>query len=262
LEGELRRIVVERRAHPSDRRGILSILLDTRDEQGSAMTDEELVGQINFLFDASFETTSNSLTWTLFLLSQHPEVAADVHDEITGLLRGQPPTHDQLDQLPLVERVIKESLRLFAPPVYAYRVCSRAVTFGPYDLPKGATVAFSHYMTHHSPELFPEPERFLPKRWETIKPSLYEYLPFGAGAHACLGASFALMTMKTVLAMLIPRFRLSVVPDTRIDRKVLVTLAPKHGMPILVQAQDQQFPKSQTPVRGNIHEMVQLTVVP
>ena len=241
-----------------DATDILSIFLQARGEDGNLMTEEELVGQINFLFQASYETSSNSLTWTLFLLSQHPKIMRDVFDELHQVLDGKPPTIEQLNQLPLLERVIKESMRLLAPPAYSYRVTSQAVELGPYQIQKGSTIAFSHYMTHHMPELFPNPNQFMPERWLSINPSPYEYLPFGAGAHSCLGSHFALMSMKIALAAVLQRFRLTVIPNSRIDRKVLALLAPKYGMPMMVQKQDREFEKSKTAVRGNIHEMVDL----
>ena len=259
LEAKIKAMIEERRAHPSELRGdILSILIHARHEDGSSLSDEELIGQTNFLFDASYETTSNSLSWTFFLLSQHPKIMSDLYDELEKTLGGNPPSMDQMNQLPVLDRVIKESMRLLAPPVYSYRVTSEATEIGPYAIRKGSTVAFSHYITHHLSELFPEPEKFLPERWRTLNPSPYAYLPFGAGAHMCLGMSFAMMTMRIVLAMTLQRYRLTVVPKARIDRKVLVTLAPKYGIPVRIQKQDREFAKSKTKVRGNIHEMVDL----
>jgi cytochrome P450 len=143
------------------------------------------------------------------------------------------------------------------PPVsYGERVCAAPVEVGPYALPKGAFVSFSQYMTHHLPELYPEPERFNPERWHTIDPSPYDYLPFGAGPHTCIGAAFAMLEIKIALAMIVQRYRLALQPGARIDRQLRVTLSPKHGMPMVVAAQDRQFRR--TEVRGDIHEMVEL----
>jgi cytochrome P450 len=108
------------------------------------------------------------------------------------------------------------------------------------------------------PELYPEPERFLPDRWATISPSVYEYIPFGAGPHMCLGATFAMIEIKIVLALILQRYRLAVRPGARIDRHVKITMSPKYGMPMIVAPQDRQFAKSKAGVRGNIHEMVEL----
>ncbi len=259
LEEKTIKMINRKRANLStNATDILSIFLQARGEDGKLMTEEELIGQINFLFEASYETSSNSLTWTLFLLSQHPKIMSDLFDELNQVLNGNPPTVEQLNQLPLLERVIKESMRLLAPPAYSYRVTSGAVRLGPYQLQPGTTVAFSHYITHHMPELFQNPNRFMPERWLSINPSPYEYLPFGAGAHSCLGSPFALMSMKIVLAAVLQRYRLTAIPGSRISRKVLVLLAPKYGMPMIIQKQDREFEKSKTAVCGDIHEMVDL----
>jgi cytochrome P450 len=105
-------------------------------------------------------------------------------------------------------------------------------------------------------EIYPEPNKFLPDRWSAINPSPYEYLPFGAGPHSCIGAAFAIMEIKLVLSLIIPKFRFFIPPNTRIDRHLRVTLSPKYGMPMRVAVQDRKFTRSI--VRGNIHEMVDL----
>jgi cytochrome P450 len=109
------------------------------------------------------------------------------------------------------------------------------------------------------PELYPEPAKFLPGRWTGIDPSPYEYLPFGAGPHMCLGYTFAMMELKIVLALILQRYRLKLAPGARIDRDVKLTLAPKHGMPMVVARQDRQFSRGEA--RGNIRELVELAAI-
>ena len=104
------------------------------------------------------------------------------------------------------------------------------------------------------PEVFAEPEKFNPESWSKCDPSPYEYMPFGAGSRACIGAAFAVMMAKISLAMILQRFRITVVPNSIIDRKGLITLAPKYGLPMQLSSPDRRFTKS--PVRGTIHEMV------
>jgi cytochrome P450 len=117
-------------------------------------------------------------------------------------------------------------------------------------------VFFSQYITHHMPELYPEPERFLPERWQTINPSVYEYLPFGGGPRMCIGATFALFEIKIALALILQRYRLALQAGARIDRRLRITLSPQHGMPMIALPPDQRV-SIQRP-RGNIHEMVAL----
>jgi cytochrome P450 len=231
------------------------LLLQAHDKSG-LVSDSELVGQTNLLLLASYETTTTALTWTLFLLAQHPRVAQDLHDELKSVLRGDPPTLEQLDKLALLDAVIKESLRILPPVIYNTRTAVKPFALGPHHLDTGATVGFSHYITHHLPELFPDPEKFMPERWLSCDPSPYEYLPFGAGSRTCIGAAFALMLTKIAVAIILQRFSIAVVDDSLIDRKGLITLAPKFGMPMLLDSIPGRFAKSR--VRGSIHEMVDL----
>jgi len=256
LEREVLAMIDRRRANPSGGNDILSILLGAHGDEGAGISDTELIGHTTLLFGAAHETTANALTWTLFLLGQHPSIMADLLDELDGTLQGDAPAVAQLGQLPLLERVIKESMRVLPPIVYGTRVGMKPFALGAYDLPKGSMVGFSQYITHHMPELYPQPEKFLPQRWLTINPSPFEYLPFSAGPRMCIGAAFAMMTLKISLPMILRRYRLTVAPGATLDRKVTITLAPKYGMPMWIGPQDRQFAKSE--VRGNIHEMVDL----
>ncbi|MCG8348511.1 MAG: cytochrome P450 [Chloroflexales bacterium] len=257
MEANLRNMIARKRANPAEQHDVIAMLIQTRDEDGTALTDAELIGQANILFLAGHETSSNALTWTLFLLAQHPAIAADLLDELKSELHGDPPTIEQLGKLPLLERVVKESMRILPPAVYAVRNNTAPFALGPYEFnDPGIVVGLSHYITHHMPELYPEPERFNPGRWNNIDPSPYEYLPFSAGPRMCIGATFALMEIKLVLATLLQRYRFALQPNARIDRHVAVTLTPRQGMPMTVMPQDRQFQRSL--VHGNIHEMVYL----
>ncbi|MBI4430492.1 MAG: cytochrome P450 [Candidatus Omnitrophica bacterium] len=256
LERETIAMIEQKRSEEIAGSDVLSILIRAHDEDGTTMTDDELIGQANILFAASHETTSSSLVWILFLLAEHPAVYANLVDELSGRLKGSAPTFDELNQLSLLDRVIKEGMRILPAAVYTYRLSTVPFELGPYHLPERTTVALSHYITHHMPEIYPEPERFNPDRWLTCSPTPYEYLAFGAGPRACIGGGFATMAMKLSLAMIVQRFRLSVVPHARINRHLVVTMGPQHGMPMTVHEQDRRFGKN--PVRGNIHEMVDL----
>jgi cytochrome P450 len=254
LDTAISQLVQRLRAEPN--RSIVSYLVHARDEDGSRMTEDELIGQANLLFVAGHETTANALTWTLFLLSQHPHILADLHDELSGVLHGQPPTTEQLCELPLLERVIKESLRILPPVPFGARTCVEETELGPYTLPANTEILFSEYLTHRLPELYPEPERFLPSRWETFEPSAYEYIPFSAGSRMCVGATFAMQEIKIVLAMLLQDWRLELAPGAVIDRYVGMTISSKYGMPMVVGRQDRRFERMQPGFRGTVREMV------
>jgi cytochrome P450 len=232
-------------------------LLQARDDAGGALTHAELIGQTTLLFGAAHLTSANTLTWTLFLLAQHPQTASELADELSVVLGGQPPTLEQLERLPVLDRVIKESMRLLPASAYSHRVCAEPVTLGSLRLAKGTPVIFSQIITHHLPHLFPDPTHFRPERWRSIAPSPYAYFPFAAGPRMCLGVGLAMMTLKITLALLLQRHRLAVVPGAAINAKVTSTmLNPTSGMPMCVLEADAPF--SCVPVEGNIHDLVAL----
>lgn len=255
LEAELIRLVEHPGRDGAGGKDILSILLRARD--AGLLAQGDVVGHTHTMFNAAYHTSSSALTWTLFLVAQHPRVMAELLAELRGTLGGTAPTVANIGRLTLLDRVIKESMRLLPPVVYlSPRVNLAPTSFGPYKLPPGTMVVGSQYMTHHMAELYPDPERFLPDRWIGAVPSPYAYLPFGAGPRMCLGAPLALLQMKIALSMLLQRYRLTVVPGARIDRHATLMLGPRQGIPVVASIQDGLFTAS--PVQGNIHESVVL----
>lgn len=254
IEKALLAMIARRRAQPGARSDVFSLLMEARDNEGRAMTDTELVGQASILFIASFETTTSALTWSLFLLAQHPAVMHQLMDEIEAVLGDAPPDFDQLPQLPFLHWVIKESMRILPPVPYTVRVAQQQLKVGPFEVPQETRVIASHYLTHHLPDLYPEPERFRPERWRNINPTQYEYLPFNAGPRICIGGAFATQVLKISLAMILQRFRFTVVPGTRINRVVAISMNPRHGLPMIVAKKDRNYSVSE--VRGQIREMV------
>ena len=256
LEARITAMIAAKRASLAGQHDVLAMLIQARDEDGAAMTDAELIGQASVIFIAGHETSSNALTWTLFLLSQHPRALADLQDELRGALGGAAPSLEQLARLPLLDRVIKESMRLFPPATFMMRYTTGPAQLGPHEVRTGATVTVSPYITHHMPDLYPAPERFDPERWTMIDPGTYAYLPFGAGPHMCLGSTFAIMEIKLVLAILLQRFRPALASGARIDRRVKITMSPRAGMPMRLLARDALLVPGA--VRGNVRDMVDL----
>ncbi len=154
--------------------------------------------------------------------------------------------------------MVKESLRLFPPAPLNHRITARDSELGQYQIPAGTEVLSSIYHTHRMPDLYPEPLRFRPERWQGTEPGPYGYNPFSAGPRMCIGATFAWFEIKIVLAMLLQRFRLELVPNQRIDRYFGITLAPSPRVLMRVLRTDRAFARA-APVFGNVHEMVDLS---
>ena len=209
LERSIQRLIDLRRAKGAGGHDVLSRLVQIHDDDVGRLNDEELIGQTNFLFMAGHATTACALTWTLFLLAQHPQVLSQVVGELEGKCNGSVPAREQLDALPSLDGVIKESLRLLPPVLWWSRVSTAAFALGPYELPSGTRLVHSVYITHRNAERFPEPDRFVPTRWFETAPGPFEYLPFSAGPRMCLGAPFALMELKLVIAIILQRWLLT-----------------------------------------------------
>jgi cytochrome P450 len=240
---------------------MLSMLVAARDEDGSALDEDDLVGHTGVIFAAGHETSTNALAWTLFLLAEHPAIANDVVDELANVLHGDAPTVEQLGRLPLLDAVVKESMRVLPPVPLHPRIVAEDTELGGHFLPAHTELFLSIFHMHHDPALFANPERFDPRRWSKIKPSPYEYNPFSAGPRMCIGAAFAMMEIKIALAMTLQRFRVERLRGARIDRRVAITMAPKHGLPMRIRRADHAWAaarRSLPAVRGDIHELVEL----
>lgn len=232
-------IIARRRAEPSDYDDLLTMLLAARDEEtGEGMSDRQLRDEMMTILLAGHETTANALTWTFYLLSQHPQAAARLHAEVDGVLAGQPPGVADLPHLPYTRMVLQEALRLYPP---AWSIARRAVeddVLGGYPIPAGTVVHISFYALHRHPRLWDAPEQFRPERFseeEVEKRHKFAYLPFSTGPRKCIGDQFALTEGQLILAAVAQRFDLTLAPGQRSDTAALITLTPKHGMSMIPQ---------------------------
>lgn len=254
------RFVAEVGALAERRRGAAGedVLSDLVEAHHAAGTDDPraLVGEMFSLLTAGHETTYAALSWALLLLAAHPAVLGDLHDELCGALRGAAPTVEQLGALPLLDRVVREALRLLPTAPYGARITREETTLGGHSLPRGAVVIYSAHVTHHLPEVFERPRVFDPERWHRAEPSPYAYLPFGAGPRTCLGAEFALMEMKLTLACLLQRFWPALVPGRRVDCRLRITLRPHPGLWVTLCQPGSRLPAPR--LRGTIHDAVAL----
>ncbi|MFO7565583.1 MAG: cytochrome P450 [Enhygromyxa sp.] len=251
-------LIAQKRELADSQRDALSLMIAAHDEDGSRLSDDELLGNVHTLLVAGHDTSAHTLVWTLFLLERHPKVLAALLAELDAELDGAPPRIDQLERLVVLDRVIKESMRLLpVTPMLFLRVLAEQAELGGVSLPRQTNVVLSPYLTHRDPELYEQPRRFWPDRWERLQPSAHQYLPFGAGPRTCLGIGFASQLLRLVLPMILQRYALMTAEGARIDRQVRgIVTAPKHGMPMRIAKPGHQLRRGGE-VRGDIHEMVE-----
>jgi len=237
LDSILSEIIRARRISGEDRGDLLSMLLLARDEDsGAGLTDRQVRDEAMTLFLAGHETTAVALTWTWVLLDQDPGVRQRLENEVDEVLQGRPPDVKDLPNLPYVKQVIEEAMRLYPPAWTIGRQAVEAVDIGPYHLDPGSIVLVSPYAVHRQPEYFPEaetfdPDRFSPERERDLP--RYAYIPFGGGPRICIGNNFAMQEACLILAAMVQKVRLSLVPGTDLTPDPLITLRPKY--PILMR---------------------------
>lgn len=238
LDVTIFRMIAERRASGEDRGDLLSMLIHATDSEGdgTGMSDTQLRDECLTIFLAGHETTANALTWTWYLLSQHPDVAARLHAEADAL--GAEPTFADLGRLTYTRQVVAESIRLY-PPAYAIgRRALEPYRVGAYELPARTIVLTCPWTVHHDARWFPDPDRFHPERWTPDQVALrpkFSYFPFGAGTRICIGEQFAWTEAILMLATLAQRWRASLVPGHPVVLQPLITLRPKHGMRMVLE---------------------------
>jgi cytochrome P450 len=218
---------------------LLTMLLMARDDDGNAMTDQQLRDEVITVMLAGHETTALNLSWTWYLLSSNPEVEQHLQEELDRVMGDRPAEPGDLGRLPYLERVLRESLRLYPPAWRVFRTTGKPFKTANFVLPPGANLVLSQWVTHRDVRWFPEPERFLPDRWaENAAANLprFAYFPFGGGPRVCIGAGFAMMEATLLVAAIARRFRLRVVENQRIEPLASITLRPKNGVRVEIQA--------------------------
>ena len=239
LRGAVDYVIDQRRRRPSEDRDLLSMLLSARDEEtGEAMTDEQARVEVTTFLLAGQETTSLALTWTWYLLSQHPESQRRLEQEIDAALDGRPPEYSDLEALPYTRMVIDEAMRLY-PPAWGFsRQALSDDQLGGYHLPRGWLAFVIPYVLHRLPAFWKDPEAFDPDRFlseRSAERPKFVYLPFGAGPRQCIGNHFALIEAHLIVATLAQRYRLHLVPRHRVEPWALITLRPRFGMPMMIE---------------------------
>src|SRR5205085_7639304 len=250
LDETIYRIINERRATGEDRGDLLSMLLLATDTEGdgTGMSDRQLRDEAMTIFLAGHETTANALTWTWYLLSQHPEVEARLHEEIATVLQGRLPTAEDFPRLRYAEMVLAEAMRLYPP---AWAIGRRAIAdypIGEYTVPARAIVLMSPYVMHRTPRYYPEPFRFDPERWTAeareARPK-FAYFPFGGGPRVCIGEGFAWMEGVLLIATIAQAWQMRLAPGQQVAPQPMITLRAKNGIRMRLEKRERgQLPSS------------------
>ena len=206
---------------------------------GTGMTDKQVRDEAITLFLAGHETTANALTWTWYLLSQHPEVEAKVHAEVDEVLSGRLPQFEDFPRLKYIESVMAESMRLY-PPVWTIgRQAKTDFELAGYTVPAKSVILTSPYVVHRSKRFWPRAEQFDPDRWSIESPRhKFTYFPFGGGPRLCIGERFAWMEGVLLIATIAQNWRFKLVPGHPVDPLPLITLRPRHGMKMTLESRN------------------------
>jgi len=241
LDSLVYRIIDERKklGNANEHNDLLSLLMASMDEDGSQMTPKQLRDEIMTLFMAGHETTALTLSWAWYLLSKNPAAETRLHEELRDVLAGRLPTIADLGRLPYLRGVVNEVLRLYPPAYILARSSIAPCTIGGYDLPAGSTIILSQWVTHHDPRFFADADAFLPERWlDGLEDRLPAgaYFPFGDGPRRCIGQNFALMEVVLVMATIAQKFQFRLATARKIVPDPLVTLRPRNGIPMRIDA--------------------------
>jgi cytochrome P450 len=234
LDTTVYRMIRERRAANEDRGDVLSMLLMAQDAEGdgTGMTDEQVRDEVMTMFLAGHETITDSMSFTWYLLSQHPEVVQKLQQELKTVLNGRTPSFEDLPKLEYTNKVFSESMRLYPPGWIMGREVMADYQAGDYLIKKGSLILVSQWLMHRSPLYFKDPLQFNPDRWTpAMKEALskFVYFPFGAGQRMCIGESFAWMEGAMILATLAQDWEMALAPGHKVEPEPLITLRPKNG---------------------------------
>jgi cytochrome P450 len=235
--------IERRRTQPDpERTDVLSMLAQATDaEDGSRLTDREVRDQVMTLLFAGHDTSTSTISFMLYELARHPAALAKLLDEQDRVLAGAPPTAAQLmggEALPELEMVLDETLRLYPAAWVGPRRAVETFEFGGHEVPAGAYVNYSSWASHRLPDVWPEPEAFVPERFTPeAKAKLPKgaYIPFGGGSRTCIGMRFGQLEIKTIVTLLLQRYRLELVPGRTMTVRQMPTLSPREPLQMTVR---------------------------
>jgi cytochrome P450 len=228
------RAIENRRRNPTN--DALSLMIQTRDEEGNALSNEELQAQTLLLLFAGHETSASMLTSLMMVLPSHPDVLAKARQEQEALNIGDELTMEHLRRMPYLEQVLKEVERMYPPVPAGFRGVVEEFEFNGYRVPKGWTALYMINAAHRDPAVYTDPDtfdpdRFSPERNEGSVP--FSLVGFGGGARVCVGFAFAQQEMKVMLSHLLRKYTWELVPDQNLNTIYRPTLFPKDGLQVV-----------------------------
>jgi cytochrome P450 len=250
FEEALLQLVAKKRGCPNQN-DLISIVVNNLDENGERPTDTKIASQLPTLFVGAYETCQSVLLWTIVLLAQLPRVACKLHEELRN---SDAMGSDKLMELPLLDAVVKESMRMLPPGPVQRRSSTIGTALRGYPVPQGTRVVLSSYLTNRMPDVYTDPDQFMPERWDSKPPSTYEYPTFSAGPRACIGYWFGMNLVKLAIAVLMRSSRVELAPEHPVDYKIRITMEPARGVYAAIRSQDGSL--SVAPIRGSISELM------
>ncbi len=240
-----------RRRTPTGGDDILSMLLEARDEDGEGFAAQELRDQMMHLLFGGHDTTSSTLSFLIYELGRNPEVLARVVAEQDEVLAGRTPSAEELlNGLPYLSMVVDETLRLYPPVWFGPRMSVRPFEFAGHRVPAGVHIIHSSWVTHRLPDVFEDPEAFIPERFEPEarrRLPAGAYIPFGGGQRICIGKRFGQLVVKAVATVVLQRFRCDLRPGYELRVGKLPTLSPEGGLPVRVGVWQADPPRATVP---------------
>jgi cytochrome P450 len=232
--------IARRRREPdAERADVLSLLIESEDEDGSRLSDREIRDQAMTLLFAGHDTSTSTITFMLYELARNPTALAQLCEEQDEVLGAKAPTAEHLGgALPYLELVLDETLRLYPPAWIGPRRAMRDFEFAGYEVPAGAYVNYCSWASHRIPEIFPQPEAFIPERFERDRKAALPkgaYVPFGGGQRICIGKRFGQTEVRVVTSMILQRFRLDLQPGRTTTIRQMPTLSPRGGLKMVVR---------------------------
>jgi cytochrome P450 len=231
-------LIRQKRTTGHDSCDILSFLLGVRDDDGQTLGEREVRDEMMTLFFTGHETTALALSWTWYLLAQHPEVQEQLCTEVKRAVGPRGPTYQDLTHLSYVDWVVKESLRLYPPAYGVLRQAVKACEVGGYPIPAGATLAMFQWVVHRDPRFYDRPTEFIPERWaDNLVRRLPRcaYFPFGVGPRVCIGNTFAATELILLVALVALRFRVELAPGQPVSLNPSLTLRPRPGVTVVLK---------------------------